>query len=65
MFDTVMEVLKGFIPNGGGSVYTSNSSNGFGLLDVIVKNSSGQVSQTFQGLDVSKANDLVRQLLGQ
>lgn len=66
MLDLIQNAIQnwaGNIPNGGGSVFTSTSSNGFGT-DVIIKNGLDQVTQTFQGLDLSQANDIIRQLLG-
>lgn len=66
MLDLIQNAIQnwaGNIPNGGGSVFTSTSSNGFGL-DVIVKNAFGQVSQTFQGVDLNQANEIIKQLTG-
>lgn len=63
MFDSFMETLRGFIPNGGDSVYSNPSSNGLGV-DVIVKDAFGKVTQTLQGLDQSQANDIISNILG-
>ena len=63
LFQNILQSFQGNLQNGGGSVFSSPSSNGFGL-DVIVKNAFGQVSQTFQGLDLSQANEIIKQLTG-
>ena len=62
MFDAITQFFQGITQNGG-SVYTSNSSNGFGL-DVIVKNIFGQTTQTYNGVDPSTAQNIINQLLG-
>ena len=62
MFDTLSEVFRG-VTQDGGSVWTSISSSGIGQ-NVNVKDAFGQVTQTFQNLDLSQANDIVSQILG-
>ena len=63
MLDQIIQTIFQGVTQNGGSVYTSTSSNGFGL-DVIVKNAFGQVSQTFQGVDLNQANEIIKQLTG-
>ncbi len=66
MLDLIQNAIQnwaGNIPNGGGSVFTSTSSNGFGL-DVIVKDLYGKVQAIYPNQNQIDAQNIINQLLG-
>ena len=66
MLDLIQNAIQnwaGNIPNGGGSVFTSTSSNGFGL-DVIVKDLFNNIQAIYPNQNPIDAQNIINQLLG-
>lgn len=62
MFDAIAQLFQGLTQNGG-SVYTSSSSNGFGL-DVILKDIFGNTQAIYPNQNPIDAQNIINQLLG-